>query len=93
MTRSVALMVALSALAVSAISSGHAQAPLAPAGQPSGTIAPSSLYGAGPPTDGLDSNPYRHAQQMRKKSVAESGKARQSARGSISKTTAPGTTN
>ena len=94
MMRSVALMLALSALAMSGISSGHAQAPLAPAGQPSGTIAPSSLYGAGPPTDGLDSNPYRHAQQMRKKSVAESGKARQSARGgSSTKTSAPGTTN
>jgi hypothetical protein len=92
MTRSVALMVALSALAVSGISSGHAQAPLGGV-PPSGTIAPSSLYGAGPPVDGLDHNPYRDAQQMRKKSVAESGKARQSARGGGTKTSAPGTTN
>jgi hypothetical protein len=108
MTKSVALMVAFSALVVSGISNGHAQAPLAgtpnivqsvvtvgvtpPAVPPSGTIAPSLLYGAGPPIDGLDSNPYRDAPQLRKKSVADSGKARQSARGTT-KASAPGTAN
>ena len=79
MMRSVALMVALSALAVSGISSGHAQAPVAPAGQPSGTIAPSSLYGAGPPTDGLDSNPYAEASPQVRKALGHDGQAHQSA--------------
>jgi len=52
------------------------------AAEPVGTIAPSVLYGAGPPIDGLDANPYREAPQLRKNSAADNNKAHQSARGS-----------
>ena len=83
MTRSMISTLAFSALVASGISSGAAQAQTtggptvteptvmvpAPAAAPA-TIAPSMLYGAGPPTDGLDSNPYRKARQMHKMPAA-----------------------
>jgi hypothetical protein len=94
MTRSTVLTLALSALVASGISSGAAQAQpvAAPAEAPAtGTIAPSMLYGAGPPTGGLDSDPYREARQTRKtpdagnkppqSASAAGGKTRQPARG------------
>jgi hypothetical protein len=117
MTRSRLLTLALSALAASGISSGAAQAQTtggpaatepavmvpaatAPAPLPR-TIAPSLLYGAGPPTDGLDTHPYRE-REMHKASTAGAkppqspsatgGKTRQQARGAA-KTSGSGTTN
>jgi hypothetical protein len=94
MTRSTVLTLALSALVASGISSGAAQAqPVAAPAEASatGTIAPSMLYGAGPPIGGLDSNPYGEARQMRKTPDAGNGppqsastaggKTRQPARG------------
>jgi hypothetical protein len=116
MARSTVSTLALAALAVSCISSGAAQAqttggpaatepgmmvPAAATAPLPGTIAPSSLYGAGPPTDGLDSHPYRE-REMHKARVAgdksaqpasaAGGKARQQARGAA-KTSGSGTTN
>jgi hypothetical protein len=80
MTRSTVLTLALSALVASGISSAaQAQVTGAPtdtdpsmvvAAPATGTIAPSTLYGAGPPTDGLDKNPYREARQSRKTPAA-----------------------
>jgi len=101
MTRSRLLTLALSALAASGISSGAAQAQTtggpaatepavmvpaatAPAPLPR-TIAPSLLYGAGPPTDGLDTKPPQSPS-------ATGGKTRQQARGAA-KTSGSGTTN
>jgi len=116
MTRSMVLTLALSALVVSGISSGAAQAqttgapsatepavmvPAAAPAPPPGTIAPSSLYGAGPPTDGLDSHPYREREMHKahaaggkspQSASAGGGKARQQARGTA-KTGGSGTTN
>jgi len=88
---------ALSALVVSGIWSGPGQAQTnggsaATAPLPR-TIAPSSVYGAGPPTDGLDSHPYRE-REMRKSpqsASAAGGKTRQQARGAA-KTGGSGTT-
>lgn len=113
MTRSTVSTLALSALVVSGISSGAAQAQttggpaatepgmMVPAALPP-TIVPSSLYGAGPPTDGLDSHPYREREEMHKASAggakspqsasAAGGKPRQQARGAA-KTSGSGTTN
>jgi hypothetical protein len=44
-----------------------------------GLIAPSNLYGAGPPTDGLDTHPYLDAEPSRK-AVNAGGRSHQSAR-------------
>jgi hypothetical protein len=117
MTRSTVLTLALSALVASGIASGAAQAqttggpaatepavmvpaaavptPLPP------TIAPSSLFGAGPPTDGLDSHPYREREMHKAHAAGDKspqsasgagGKPRQQARGAT-KTSGSGTTN
>jgi hypothetical protein len=56
-----------------------------------GLIAPSGLYGAGPPIDGLDSNPYREARLVHKAPRA-AGRATQSAR-STTKAGGSGTSN
>jgi hypothetical protein len=56
-----------------------------------GLIAPSGLYGAGPPIDGLDSNPYREARLVHKAPRA-AGRATQSAR-STTKASGSGTSN
>ena len=92
------MTLALSALVVSGIWSGAAQAQTT--GGPA-TIAPSSLYGAGPPTEGLDSHPYREREMHKahaagdkspQSASAAGGKARQQARGAA-KTSGSGTTN
>ena len=56
-----------------------------------GLIAPSGLYGAGPPIDGLDSNPYREVRVVHKAPRA-TGRATQSAR-STAKASGSGTSN
>jgi hypothetical protein len=56
-----------------------------------GLIAPSGLYGAGPPIDGLDSHPYREARLVHKAPRA-AGRATQSAR-STTKASGSGTSN
>ncbi len=47
---------------------------------PGAMIAPSGLVGAGPPIDGLDSNPYADAPERVKQALGATGRANQSAR-------------
>jgi hypothetical protein len=61
-------------------------------GRVPGLIAPSGLYGAGPPVDGLDSNPYREAPPQVRKALNVNGRATQAARGNA-KPTASSTSN
>jgi hypothetical protein len=100
MIRSATRTLALSALVATGISGGAAQAqtvggPTVTNPAATGTIAPSMLYGAGPPTGGLDSDPYRNAPKIHKtratgdkpsqSASAAGGKTRQPARGAKAK--------
>jgi len=104
MRKSIVSALALSALVAGGMLAGAAQAQTTPLGNDTGVsagtgamgpgIGPGTRPGVGPPTDGLDSNPYAEAPQVRKAlggtARANQTAPRQSARGSGASTSSGG---